>query len=112
MLDLNLERIVMVNLYEVIESGYHIAHDSPAIGCWEEYDHWTEHHGVYTKEETAEVVKKKALDVLTKKYDTSSTEYWIKINKIMIPESDLILSQGQYYYIKEKQLLEIRYLDL
>ena len=45
---------VLITLYEVVEKGCNIAHDSPAIGCWETYGCWERTHGPYRRRTDAE----------------------------------------------------------
>jgi hypothetical protein len=101
----DLEKIMMVNLYTLEESGYNILHDTPAIGVWTTCNHWSKTHGPYTSKEEAEKHKTRLRAKLAKMYDHSDTEYDLELKKHIIPESELFVKNGKYYYITEMKEL-------
>ncbi|MCA9478268.1 MAG: hypothetical protein KC535_03925 [Nanoarchaeota archaeon] len=48
-----LEETVQVTLYEVLENGHFIRHDTPAPGLIETYHHWSKKQGLYSSQELA-----------------------------------------------------------
>ena len=97
----------MVNLYKVEESGCKVLCDFPRNGMEEHYGHWSKSYGPYTTEEEAKAKQKEIYKELAKKYHTSDTDYDVEIKKLTIPESELVIRDGEYFRFHTKDLKKI-----
>lgn len=104
-----LEEKIVVTLYELTSRGYLIEHDSPAIGCWEEYGRWSKIHSLYGSKSAAEDALKELLGNRVYRRDErnplrvyisgpSSAETVEVIHRDINKENIAVDGKGQYSY--------------
>jgi predicted DNA-binding WGR domain protein len=95
---MGLEEKVVVTLYELTENGHHIEHDSPVIGAYQTYGHWSKSHGIYQARDEAETARTRLIKQRVKEgyektsesgrlHRSYSTDLYVKVEALEVDKA-------------------------